>query len=172
MKKVINIILICAVLLVVAFLSSTVISPVLIVAEDTAEVDPGIDMAATFSLSGFEWIYPGSSVNAEGHTLHNVHINNPENPYGAAKEIMQYSYGYSPYLIVSINNAAADAIFGDNIVDDIRVNDAYNGYAGNSKVSGSMSRGNDVDTAMAQHGMNIFQIPIQMILGNISFHFV
>ena len=172
MKKVVNIVLILCVLTVVIFLSSTIISPILIIAEDTTETNPGVDMAAKFSLAGFDWVYPGSSVNAQGQTLHNVHLDNPEDPYGAARDIMQYSYDFSPYLIISINNAAADAIFGDNIVDDIRVNDAYNGYAGNSKVSGSMSRGDAVDTAMAQHGMNIFQIPLQMLYGNISFHFV
>ena len=127
-------------------------------------------MAATFSLGGLEWIYPGSSFNAEGQTLHNVHINDPDNPYGAAREIMEYTYHFTPFLVVSINNEAAEAIFGGSIVDDIRANDAYNGYAGNDKVPGTMSRGDAIDTAMAQDGMNILQIPLQILLGNISFH--
>ena len=141
----------------------------LIVCEDTGE-DASIDMAATFSLGGLEWVYPGSSFNAEGQTLHNVHINNPDNPYGAAREIMEYTYHFTPFLVVSINNEAAEAIFGGSIVDDIRANDAYNGYAGNDKVPGTMSRGDAIDTAMAQDGMNILQIPLQILLGNISFH--
>ena len=170
MNKV-SIVLLAIVILVVAFLASTVVSPVLIVAEDTEE-DASIDMAATFSLGGFNWVYPGSSINAEGQTLHNVHINDPQDPYGAARDIMTYSYGITPHFVFSINNAAAQAIFGENIVDDIRANDGYYGYAGNENVAGSMSRGDAASTAIAQDGMNVFQIPIQLLLGNISIHIV
>ena len=165
----IHIILLAFVAIIVVFLASTLVSPILIVCEDTGE-DASIDMAATFSLGGLEWVYPGSSFNAEGQTLHNVHINDPDNPYGAAREIMEYTYHFTPFLVVSINNEAAEAIFGGSIVDDIRANDAYNGYAGNDKVPGTMSRGDAIDTAMAQDGMNILQIPVQILLGNISFH--
>ena len=89
---------------------------------------------------------------------------------GAAREIMEYSYGVSPHIFFSINNDAAEAIFGSNIVDDIRANDAYNGYAGNDNVAGTMSRGDAVGTAMANDGMNFLQIPIQLLMGNISIH--
>ena len=164
-----HIILLALVAIIIIFLASTLVSPILIVCEDTGE-DASIDMAATFSLGGLEWVYPGSSFNAEGQTLHNVHINNPDNPYGAAREIMEYTYHFTPFLVVSINNDAAEAIFGGSIVDDIRANDAYNGYAGNDKVPGTMSRGDAIDTAMAQDGINILQIPLQILLGNISFH--
>lgn len=164
-----HLILLAFVAIIVVFLASTLVSPILIVCEDTGE-DASIDMAATFSLGGLEWVYPGSSFNAEGQTLHNVHINDPDNPYGAAREIMEYTYHFTPFLVVSINNEAAEAIFGGSIVDDIRANDAYNGYAGNDKVPGTMSRGDAIDTAMAQDGMNILQIPVQILLGNISFH--
>lgn len=164
-----HIILLALVAIIVIFLASTLVSPILIVCEDTGE-DASIDMAATFSLGGLEWVYPGSSFNAEGQTLHNVHINDPDNPYGAAREIMEYTYHFTPFLVVSINNDAAEAIFGGSIVDDIRANDAYNGYAGNDKVPGTMSRGDAIDTAMAQDGINILQIPVQILLGNISFH--
>ena len=166
-----HVILIAIVLVIVVFLASTIFSPVLIVAEDSTE-DASIDMAASFSLSGFNWVYPGSSINAEGQTLHNVHINHPEDPYGAARDIMTYSYGVTPHIIVRVNNDAAQAIFGGSIVDDIRANDGYYGYAGNDKVSGSMSRGDAMNTAMAQNGMNIFEVPIQILLGNIQFIFV
>lgn len=165
-----HLILLSIVAIVVVFLASTIVSPVLIVAEDSAE-DASIDMAASFSLTGFKWIYPGSSINSEGQTLHNVHMNNPENPYGAAREIMEYSYGVSPHIFVSINNDAASAIFGGSIVDDIRANDAYNGYAGNGNVPGTMDRGDAVGTAMLQNGVNIFAIPLEILMGNISFHF-
>jgi hypothetical protein len=167
----IHLILIALVAIIIIFLASTIVSPVLIVAEDSAE-DASIDMAASFSLSGFKWVYPGSSINAEGQTLHNVHINHPEDPYGAARDIMTYSYSVTPHIIVSVNNDAAGAIFGSTIVDDIRANDGYYGYAGNDKVSGSMSRGDAMDTAMAQNGINVFEIPIQILMGNIRFIFV
>ena len=170
MRK-LHLVLLTFVAIIVIFLASTIVSPIVFVAEDSAE-DASIDMAAKFSLGGFDWIYPGSSVNAEGQTLHNVHLNNPEDPYGAARDIISYTYHFTPHLIVSINNDAADAIFGDSIVDDIRSNDGYHGYAGNDKVKGSMSRGDAVDSAMNQHGMNIFQIPVQMVMGNIRFFFV
>jgi hypothetical protein len=170
MKK-LHLILIAIVAIIVIFLASTIASPILIVAEDSGE-DGSIDMAASFSLGGFKWIYPGSSFNAEGQTLHNVHINDPQDPYGAARDIMEYTYNFRPFLVVSINNDAAAAIFGGDIVDDIRANDAYNGYAGNDNVPGTMDRGDAVGTAMSENGMNVFQIPIQILLGNISFHFV
>ena len=167
----INTVLIALVLIVVVFLASTIVSPVLIVAEDSSE-ENGIDMAATIGLTGFEWIYPGSSVNAQGQTLHNVYADYPDDPYGAARDIMSYTYHFTPHIIVSVNNDGAAAIFGGDIIDNIRANDAYNGYAGNDKVSGSMDRGDAVGTAMAQNGMNIFEIPIQFLTGNISIHFV
>lgn len=167
MKR-IQLILIAIVAIIVIFLASTIVSPVLIVAEDSTE-DASIDMAARFSLAGFEWVYPGSSINAEGQTLHNVHINHPEDPYGAARDIMTYSYGLTPHLIVSVNNDAAEAIFGGSIVDDIRANDGYYGYAGNDNVAGSMSRGDAMDTAMTNNGMNIFEVPLQILMGNIRF---
>ena len=68
-----------------------------------------------------------------------------------------------------MNNDAAQAIFGSSIVDDIRANDGYYGYAGNGGVSGSMSRGDAVDTAMANNGANLFEIPIQILMGNVRF---
>ena len=167
MKKsiILGIIIIVALLLI-----STIVSPIMIVAED-AEEDASIDMAATIGLTGFNWVYPGSSVNSEGQTLHNVHMNNPDDPYGAARDIMTYSYGITPHVFFSVNNDAAQAIFGGSIVDDIRANDGYFGYAGNGNVAGSMSRGDAVGTAMLENGMNVFEIPIQIILGNISIHF-
>ena len=73
---------------------------------------------------------------------------------------------------MSVNNDAAEAIFGGSIVDDIRANDAYNGYAGSENVQGTMSRGDAVGTAMANDGMNVFQIPIQLLMGNIKPIFV
>lgn len=160
------------VLLIVGFLASTIVSPILIIAEDSGE-DASVDMASKFSiLGGFEWVYPGSSFNANGETLHNIHLIDPNDPYHAAQDIISHTYHYTPHIIVSVNNDAAEAIFGKDIVDVIRANDAYNGYAGNENVPGTMSRGDAMDTAMTQNGMNIFQVPIQVLLGNIRFIFV
>jgi hypothetical protein len=166
-----QLILLALVAVVVLFLASTLVSPILIVCEDTTE-DASIDMAATFSLGGLDWIYPGSSMDAEGHTLHNVHMNNPQDPYGAARDIMTYSYGITPHLVVRVTSDAAQAIFGGSIVDDIRSHDSYNGYAGNDKVSGTMSRGDAIDTAMAENGFNVLQVPVQILIGNINFFIV
>ena len=166
MKKIIIIIIAILALL----LASTIVSPILIIAEDADEGIPGIDMAATIGLGGFNWIYPGSSHNANGETLHNIHFIDPENPYGAAREIMEYTYHVSPHIILSIDNDAAEAIFGTSIVDDIRANDAYNGYAGSENVAGTMSRGDAVGTAMANDGMNVLEIPLQFLLGHIKIH--
>lgn len=162
-----------AILIIVAgLLASTIVSPVLIIAEDSGE-DASVDMAAKFTiLGGFDWVYPGSSHNANGETLHNIHLISPDDPYHAAQDIISYTYHYTPHIIVSVNNDAAEAIFGANIVDLIRSNDAYNGYSGNQNVPGTMSRGDAMDTAMNQNGMNVFQIPIQILLGNIRFIFV
>ena len=166
MKKIVIAILVVIVLL----MASTLVSPILIIAEDADEGTPGIDMAATIGLGGFNWIYPGSSYNANGETLHNIHFIDPENPYGAARDIMEYTYHVSPHVILSIDNEAAEAIFGVSIIDDIRANDAYNGYAGSQNVPGTMSRGDAVGTAMANDGMNVFEIPIQFLLGHIQVH--
>ncbi|MCR5026610.1 MAG: hypothetical protein K6A34_04120 [Methanobrevibacter sp.] len=172
MKK-ITVILLIIVLIIVGFLLSTIASPILVIAEDAEEGTPGVDMAASFSLmGGFNWVYPGSSMNAKGETLHNIHLIDPEHPYHAAQEIIQHSYGYTPHLIISVNNEAAQAIFGDNIINNTRANDGYNGYAGSSNARGSMSRGDALGTAMANSNINVFQIPIQALLGNIAFHFV
>ena len=170
MKK-INLIILAVVAVIVIFMASTLVSPILIVCEDMGE-DGSIDMAATFSMFGFDWIYPGSSFNSQGQTLHNVHIDNPQDPYGAARDIMSYTYHFTPHLVVSLSSEGAEAIFGDTIVDDIRANDGYFGYAGNDNVQGSMSRGDAIDTAMSQHIPNLLQIPVQILLGKITFHFV
>ncbi|WP_407431952.1 hypothetical protein [Methanobrevibacter sp.] len=167
-----GLIFIVLLVIVAGLLASTIVSPVLIIAEDSGE-DASVDMAAKFTiLGGFDWVYPGSSYNANGETLHNIHLISPNDPYHAAQDIISYTYHYTPHIIVSVNNNAAEAIFGANIVDLIRSNDAYNGYAGNQNVPGTMSRGDAMDTAMNQNGMNVFQIPIQILLGNIRFIFV
>ncbi len=164
----IHIIIIAVIAVIFMFLLATINSPILVVAEDSEEYG-GLDMAAEFSIRGFNWVYPGSSHNEYGQTLHNVHSDHPEDPYGAVKHIMEYTYNESPFLIISVNNAAAQSIFGLSIVDDIRANDGYFGYAGNANVQGSMTRGDAMTVAMLQNGINVPMIPIQILLGNIKF---
>ena len=172
MSKV-KVILAIIVLIIIAILLFTITSPILIIAEDTTEGSPGIDMAAKFTaLGGFDWIYPGSSVNANGQTLHNVHQDSPDDPYGAARDIMEYSYQFSPHLIISVNPEAAEGIFGAGLIDNIRTNDAYNGYSGSENVQGTMSRGDAVNSAMNSGTFNPIAIPTNILMGNIKFIFV
>ena len=160
------------VLIIVALLIFTTVSPILILAEDTTEGTPGVDMAASFSpLRGFEWVYPGSTYNANGETLHNIHLISSDDPYGVARDMVSYAYEYTPHLIVSVNEEAAEAIFGLGLVDNIRANDAYNGY-GNPYAQGTMSRGDAVSTAMVNGSFNPLEIPLQLLMGNIKFFVV
>ena len=132
-------------IIIIVFLLFTAISPILFIAEDTTEGDPGIDMAAKFSIiGGFNWIYPGDSVNAEGQTLHNIHLNDPQDPYGAARDIISYTYHFTPHIIVSVNDIAAADIFGSDILDSIREYDWGQG----------MDRGDASSQAMADSGIN------------------
>lgn len=156
-------ILLGIVIIIVISLLFTLTSPILIIGEDTSEATPGIDMAASWSIiGGFEWIYPGSSFNSQGQTLHNIHLDSPEDPYGAARDIISYTYNFTPHLIVSINNDAADGMFGSGVVDNIRSYDWGQGY----------DRGPASQQAMNDGGFNIFAVPIQILLGNIKFYFV
>lgn len=160
------------VLVIVVLLLFILVSPILIVAEDTTEGTPGVDMAASFSVpNGFQWVYPGSSYNANGETLHNIHMIDPENPYGAARDIISYTYHYTPHIIVSINEEAAKDVFGYDIVDNIRANDAYNGYPGLHS-QGTMSRGDAVGTAMTMGEFNPLEIPLHILMGNIKIFIV
>ena len=117
--RIIFAVIILAVIVIVGIAAT---SSVLIIAEDESEGGiPGVDMGATWNLTGgFNWIYPGSSFNAQHQTLHNIHLDDPDNPYGAAKEIMEYTYNISPNIIITVNNNAAEKIFGGDIISDIR----------------------------------------------------
>ncbi|MDR0900211.1 MAG: hypothetical protein LBM26_00965 [Methanobrevibacter sp.] len=99
-------------------------STILFLAEDETEGGiPGVDMAGIWTLGGgFEWIYPGSSFSPEGHTLHNIYMEDGD-PYQYAKGIIQYTYNKTPNICVVINNDAAEKIFGDDIVGNIREKD-------------------------------------------------
>ena len=139
-------------------------SSVLIIAEDESEGGiPGVDMGATWNLSsGFTWIYPGSSFNAQHQTLHNIHLDDPDDPYGAAKEIMEYTYHISPNIIITVNNNASEKIFGGDIISDIRQYDWGDG----------MDRGDAADKAMSDFHMNYLAIPECLLTGDMKIHFV
>ena len=152
LKKVLAIVAV----IVVLFLAITAFSNVLILAQDDTEGGiPGVDMAALWSLNGgFTWIYPGSSFDSSGRTLHNIYM--LENPYQEAQEIMQYTYGVNPHILVIINDQAAAHIFGTDILDTIRQHDWGEGH----------SRGDAV--AMSITSVNPLPIIPDILLGNIK----
>lgn len=143
-------------LLIVLFLAITAFSNVLILCQDDTEGGiPGVDMAALWSFNGgFTWIYPGSSFDPQGRTLHNIYM--LDEPYQEAKIIMQNTYGVSPHLLVIINDQAAAHIFGDNILDTIRQHDWGEGN----------SRGDAVAMSITQ--VNLLPVIPDILMGNIK----
>lgn len=163
MKKIFRIVPIAIVLVIILFLAT---SNVLILATDTTEGGeeaPGADMAALWSLGGgFEWIYPGNSVNSQGQTLHNIYYDTPENPFKGAADIIEYTYHTRPNLIVTVNNAAAERIFGNGLVDNIRSYDWGQGY----------DRAPAIEAATQNTQMDYFAVITSVLTGDIKFHFV
>lgn len=150
------------ILLVIVFIGivATLFSNVIILASDTSEGVPGIDMAAMWNVgSGFQWIYPGSSTNAEGHTLHNIYLDSND-PYHYAKDIIQHTYNTTPNVCVVVNNTAAERIFGDDLISNIREHDWGEGHSRGDAVS--MSMGN----------MNIFGIFESLLSGDIRIYLI
>ena len=145
---------------VVIFLAITAFSNVLILAQDDTERGiPGVDMAALWSLNGgFTWIYPGSSHDPQGRTLHNIYM--LDEPFQEAKEIMEYTYGITPHILVIINDQVAAHIFGENILDTIRQHDWVEGN----------SRGDAV--AMSITHVNPLPIIPDILMGNIKIMFI
>ena len=142
--------------IVVLLLAFTAFSNVLILAQDDTEGGiPGVDMAALWSLNGgFTWIYPGSSFDPQGRTLHNIYM--LDEPYQEAKIIMEHTYNVSPHILVIINDQAAAHIFGENILDTIRQHDWVEGNA----------RGDAV--AMSITSVNPLPIIPDILMGNIK----
>jgi len=156
MRRGVMIISIIILILIIGFLSSTV----LFLAEDETEGIPGIDMAAVLSFpGGFQWIYPGSSVSSEGTTLHNIHFEDGD-PYQYAKGIMEYSYNISPNICIVINNVAAERIFGEGILDEIRHEDWVEGN----------DRGIAVENSITQ--FNIFGAIQSVFTGDIKIYLI
>lgn len=141
--------------IIIILLAILAFSNVLILAQDDTEGSiPGVDMAALWSVhGGFEWIYPGSSFDPQGRTLHNIYM--LDDPYQEAKIIMQNTYNVDPHILVIINDQAAAHIFGDNILDTIRQHDWVEGN----------SRGDAV--AMSITSVNPLPIIPDILMGNI-----
>jgi len=156
-KKNIGIIILVIIIFCIAFVS---ISNVLVLAEDDTEGSiPGIDMAALWSLNGgFQWIYPGSSFDSQGRTLHNIYMT--DNPYQEAKAIMENTYNVTPHILIIVNDKAAEDIFGDDLLDNIRQHDwgEHN------------SRGDAI--SMSITSVNPLPIIPDILMGNIKIMFI
>lgn len=158
MKTVYKVLLILIAVLIIGGLCSKV----LFLAEDTSEGTPGVDMAALWSVNtGLQWIYPGSSTNAEGTTLHNIHLMENKDPYQGAKEIIQHSYNVTPNICVTMDNNASELIFGD-VITGIREYDWGEGY----------TRGTAVEKAVQDKGINYFGIIPALFTGHIKIFFI
>ncbi len=156
MRLVVKIVGVIAVILIILALMSNV----LILAADTTEGTPGVDMAALWSVGGgFQWIYPGSSHNAQGQTLHNIYLDSDE-PYQFAKDIIEHTYHVSPNVVVVVDDYAAEDIFGNGLVGNIREKDWGEGY----------SRGDAVSMSITD--FNVLQIIPNLLTGHIHIHFV
>ena len=85
---------IIAVILLVLIVFSLFSNVVILAQDDTEGNIPGVDMAALWSLNGgFHWIYPGSSFDEQGRTLHNIYM--LDDPYGEVDAIFKYTYNYN-----------------------------------------------------------------------------
>lgn len=151
------------IIIILVILFGLACSNVLILAEDTSEGTPGVDMAATWNItSGFNWIYPGSTHNSQGQTLHNILLDRPNDPYQSAKEMMENTYNISPNLCIVINNTAAERIFGGDIISDIRSYDWGQGY----------DRGDAVSNAMSNYKINYLGVIQSIFTGDIHIFFI
>lgn len=157
MKK---IFLIIVAIILITIIALTTFSSVLFLAEDESEGLAGVDMAATWNFTGgFNWIYPGSTSNAGGATLHNIHQGGFSDPYGTAQDMVYHTYGINTHLIIIINNNASEKIFGGDIISSIRTNDWGKGY----------DRGPAIENAMSNFSINIFQVIPCILTGDIRF---
>ena len=151
------VIIVAAILL---FLVITAFSNVLILCQDDTEGGiPGVDMAAMWSINGgFTWIYPGSSFDPQGRTLHNIYM--LDDPIEAIRIILEHTYNVNPHILVIINDQAAGHIFGEDILDTIRQHDWVEGN----------SRGDAV--AMSITSVNPLPILPDILMGNIKIMFI
>lgn len=146
---------------------------ILVLAADKYEQsNGGVDMAFMIylengSLANYTPVYPGgmthptqpasSAIGGGKMYLHDSLYDGVEDGMVYAKEIVEANTGISPDAVVLVYDEAVDHIIQSvsplevdgvptnlSATDIIRENDAYNGYKGNSEVTGTMSRADAV----------------------------
>ena len=150
---------IIAVILLVLIVFSLFSNVVILAQDDTEGNNPGVDMAALWSLNGgFHWIYPGSSFDEQGRTLHNIYM--LDDPYGEVDAIFKYTYNVDPHLLIIINDQAAEHIFGADLLENIRQHDWVEGNSRADAVTMSITT------------VNPLPIIPDILMGNIRFHII
>ena len=100
---------IIAVILLVLIVFSLFSNVVILAQDDTEGNIPGVDMAALWSLNGgFNWIYPGSSFDEQGRTLHNIYM--LDDPYGEVDAIFKYTLNSTPFSTLMHQNYSKSVI--------------------------------------------------------------
>ncbi len=150
---------IIAVILLVLIVFSLFSNVVILAQDDTEGNIPGVDMAALWSLNGgFHWIYPGSSFDEQGRTLHNIYM--LDDPYGEVDAIFKYTYNVDPHFLIIINDQAAEHIFGADLLENIRQHDWVEGNSRADAVTMSITT------------VNPLPIIPDILMGNIRFHII
>jgi len=144
----------------------------LLTADKYEQSNGGVDMAFIIhlengSFSNYTPIYPGgmthptqpasSAIGGGKMFLHDSLYDGIEDGMQYAKEIVEYNTNMTPDAVVLVYDEGVDNIIDSirplkvdgvetnlSATDIIRENDAYNGYAGNDAVSGTMSRSDAV----------------------------
>ena len=144
----------------------------LLTADKYEQSNGGVDMAFMIhlrngSFDNYTPIYPGgmthptqpasSAIGGGKMFLHDSLYDGIENGMQYAKEIVEYNTNMTPDAVVLVYDEGVDNIIDSirplkvdgvetnlSATDIIRENDAYNGYAGNDAVSGTMSRSDAV----------------------------
>lgn len=161
-------------------------SDILILAADKYEQsNGGVDMAFMIhlengSFKNYTPIYPGgmthptqpasSAIGGGKMFMHDSLYDDLDKGMDYAKEIVEYNTNFTPDAVVVVYDEAVDNVIDSirplkvdgvetnlSAADIIRENDAYNGYAGSSEVTGTMSRGDAVMVlvkALAQAAAN------------------
>ena len=104
------------------------------------------------------WIYPGSSFDEQGRTLHNIYM--LDDPYGEVDAIFKYTYNVDPHLLIIINDQAAEHIFGADLLENIRQHDWVEGNSRADAVTMSITT------------VNPLPIIPDILMGNIRFHII
>ena len=161
---------------------------ILVLASDKYEQpNGGVDMAFMIHLengtfTNYTPVYPGGMThptqpapgNLQGRMfMHDCLWDGLDNGMQYAKEIVEYNTGMHADAVVVVYDEAVDNIIDSvrplmvdgvesnlSATDIIRSNDAYNGYAGNANVPGTMSR-SDAVMVLAKALVNASKDPIK-----------